>query len=798
MYITYIKTAFRNLIRNPLVSFINIFGLGLSMSVGLMILIRLQDDFGFDRFHPHPERTYRITSEYTKKNGEHWKMASSPLPLQAELARDTNTVERVVNIYPALNGKAKAGAKDINLDAAFTEPSFFKVFGFSLAAGDPVTALQEPNTLVLSHSAAQKFFGEVNPLGKVISMEHGNNFLVTGVLKENPGKSHIDYDAYASYASVAGMEKSKALAVQSNNWYGFNVAYTYVLLKKGVQTSYLAPFLWSIADGLNKSNKEGITAFHMQPLAKITPADSSLDNAIGRGAPWSKILFEIGVALMILLAACFNYTNLTIARSLTRAKEVGLRKIMGAKRYHVFIQYIVESTLLALVALAFAWILLSFIVEYAPFNDGYEFIPSSFRYNFPFILASLGFAVFTGLLAGVAPAWILSAFKPLRILKNLSTAKILGRVSIQKTLIVFQYSLSLVMIIFLFAFYRQFAFLASVDPGFKRDNIVVVPLAGIDPTVAAARIGGLSGVVSVAAMSGRLDQRFSGMYLTPHLDNAGNTIKMKCYYADDHFIPSMKFQWLAGTNFPAHSSDPGEKYIILNEQAALALGFKDYNKAIGQKLWIDDSTRLEITGILKNFNYESAGLPIAPLAFRNKAIVCNYLYITSDGGNKEALTARIANVWKGMSGAPSFDYSWLDEAMEKGYSQRATISLLGYLAFMAVAIATLGLLGLVTYTVEVKRKEISIRKVIGADKRQLILLLSKGFIRLLFIAGLIATPIGYAAGYLFSQSFAQRPAYGPSQAIACFLFLLSIGLFTIISQTGKAAMENPVKSLRTE
>jgi putative ABC transport system permease protein len=768
------------------------------MSVGLMILIRLQDDLGFDRFHPHPARTYRITSEYTKKNGEHWKMASSPLPLRAVLASDTNTIEEAVNIYPALNGNAKAGGKEINLHAAFTGPSFFKVFGFSLAAGDPVTALQMPNTIVISHSTAQKFFGETNPLGKVVSLEHGNNFLVTGVLKENPGKSHLDFDAYASYASVTGMEENGTLSTQTNNWYAFNAAYTYVLLKKGVRDAYLAPFLRSVADHLNRNNKEGHAAFNMQALGKITPADSSLDNEIGRGAPWSKIFFEIGIALMILLAACFNYTNLTIARSLTRAKEVGLRKIMGAKRYHVFAQYIVESTLLAFVALAFAWMLLSFILEYAPFNDGYEFIPSSFRYNFSFILASLGFTVFTGLLAGAAPAWILSAFKPIRVLKNLSTARILGRVSIQKTLIVFQYSLSLVMIIFLFAFYRQFAFLASADPGFKRDNIVVVPLAGIDPTIASARIGGLSGVVSVAAMSSRFDQHFSGMYFTSHLDNTGNSIKMRSYYADDRFIPSLKFQWVAGTNFPAHPSDPRERYIVLNEQAALALGFKDYHKAIGQKLWIDDSTRLEITGILKDFVYENAGIRIAPLAFRYKPVACNYLYITTGNGNKEAVTARIANAWKGLSGSPSFDYSWLDEALDKSNSQKATISLLGYLAFMAVAIAILGLLGLVTYTVEVKRKEISIRKVIGADPRQLILLLSKGFIRLLFLAGLIATPIGYAAGYLFSQNFAQRPAYGPSQAIACFLFLLSIGLFTIISQTAKAAIENPVQHLRTE
>ena len=472
---SYFKIAIRSLVKNRLISFINIFGLGLSMSVGMMIMVRLQDQLSYDRFHPYPERTYRITSSYDKKNGEQWKMASTPLPLNIALIRDINGIENSVNIYPAFNGKATGAGKEMYVDGAFTEPSFFKIFGFSLASGNPETALQMPNTVVISKTTAEKFFGNTNPVGKVITMEKGGNFIITGVLNDVPGKSHINFDAYASYASVAQMEKDKILPENSLNWYAFNTAYTYVLLKKDFTPGTLIQQLKPIADGLNRNNKDGKAAFNVQPVNKITPGSGDLNNNIGSGTSWTKLYFEIGVALIILMAACFNYTNLTVARALTRAKEVGIRKIVGAKRYQVFIQYIVESVLLAFFALALGWLLLSFIIHYAPFNDDYEFIPSAFRYNAVLVFWSLGFAIFTGILAGVSPAWILSGFKPLRVLKNLSTSRIMGKVSVQKALIVFQYSLSLTIIIFLFVFYRQFSFMSASDPGFKKDNVMVLP-----------------------------------------------------------------------------------------------------------------------------------------------------------------------------------------------------------------------------------------------------------------------------------------------------------------------------------
>ena len=794
----YFKIAVRNLLKNRLTSFINIFGLGLSMSVGLMIMIRLQDALSYDKFHPLPDRTYRLTSDYNKKNGEHWQMASTPLPLNTALIKETNSIESVVTIYPALNGKATAEGKEIYIGAAFTEPSFFTIFGFSLAQGNPATALQQPNAIIINKTTAEKFFGSNGAIGKVINMENGTSFIVTGVLNDAPGKSHLNYDAYASYSSIAQIEKDKILPEKSIDWYAFNAAYTYVLLKKGVTKSFLQSKLNTIANELNRNNKDGIAAFHIQSLNKITPGHDYLSNDIGNGGSWMKIYFELGIALLILLAACFNYTNLTIARALTRAREVGIRKIVGAKRSQVFAQYIFESVLLSLLSLCFAWIILSFIIRYAPFNDDYEFIPSAFHYNSTFLSWSVAYAIFTGLIAGSAPAWILSAFTPLRVLKNLSTARILGKVSLQKSLIVFQYSLSLVVIIFLFVFYKQFSFMAHAEPGFKKDNVMIVPIHGMNEKIAAQKIANVSGVKSVSATSAKFGKHFSGMNAPVWLSNKKDALMLNYYYADVTFVPSMKFEVVAGKNFPGASEDSKEQYILLNEKAVHALGFNETYKAVGQKLWLNDTTQAEITGVLKDFNYENAGKAISPLAFRSKNDSYSYLYIGTEGRDKKSLEARVKIALNNSQSLPSVSTSWLDDDLDKSNSQTATISLLGFLGFIALAIATLGLLGLVVYTVEVKGKEISIRKIIGASEKQLVSILSKSFIKLLLIAGLIAMPVGWLLAYIFLQNFSLRTKFGFINVMMCFLFLLIIGLFTIISQTYKAAAANPVRNLRSE
>jgi putative ABC transport system permease protein len=791
MLFNYLKVAFRTLARNRLISFINIFGLGLSMSVGMMVMIRLQDQLSYDNFHPNAGSTYRVLSTYNTNSGERWKMASTALQLNDQLSA-LKGVTRAVNIYPALNGKMTAAGKEFYVNGAFTNPNFFKVFGFTLATGDPSTALSTPYGIVLSKATAQKYFGKQQALGQVITTGHNRNFTVTGVLNEIPGKSHINFDAFASSIVIPQLEAEKVLPEKSKELHAFDAAYTYVTLAPGYNTKGLTADLNSIAYDLNKNIKDGSISFSLQPITSITPGREYLHNDIGGGGSWTKLYFEIGIALIILVAACFNYTNLSIARSLTRAKEVGIRKISGAKRSQIFSQYIIESVLVSMLSLGFAWVLISQIVKYAPFNDSYEFIPSTFTYNGEFVNWTIAFALFTGLLAGASPAWILSSFTPLRILKNLTTARLFGKVSLQKALIVFQYSLSLTIIIFLLAFYRQFSYMGSADPGFRKDNVLVVPLNGLDEKITTQKLSTIPGVQSISAMSSLFSSHFNGLVMPAWLSIKQDAISLNYYYANTDFVRDMGLSLLAGQN----SED--EYKVILNEQAVKALGIKDYENAVGQKFWVNDSTQLEIAAVVKDFKYANAGTPISPLALMRKKNAYSYLYVLVNTTNRKALTDQVKHLLHDATPSQAFDIVWLDNQLEQNNSQKATISLLGYLAFMAMAIASLGLLGLVTYTVQVKEKEISIRKVIGAGSGQLVKMLSQGFIKLIFIAGFIAVPIGFTLSRLFLQNFVDRVSFGIGSVLFCFSILLIIGLTTIISQTYRAATENPAKSLRAE
>jgi len=783
MLLSYIRIALRNIRRNRLISFINIFGLGLSMSVGLMQLVILQDALSYDKFHPYPDHTFRIISEYRQNDGQHWRLASTPVPLRNALAADTADIQQIVTINTSLRGPATAAGTELNLNAAFTEPSFFHVFGFTLSSGDPQTALDHPGSIVLTSTTARRFFGAANPMGKFISFGKKGQYLVTGILTTPPGKSHIDFDAYAS-----------GPAILSNDWGDCLATYTYVMA--GNATT-LKSQLTSIAAGVNKTDKKGSLSFDVQPITKISPSASDIYNDIGRGTAWSKLWTGIDITLLLLIAACFNYTNLTVSRALTRAKEVGVRKINGARRYQIFIQYIVEACITVFLALAFAWFLFSLIIRYAPFNDGYEIIPSSFHYNIPFVGMTLAFALFTGLLAGAAPAWMLSSFRPLRVLKNLTTARLFGSIGLQKTLIVFQYSLSLILVIFLSAFYRQFAYLSSKDRGFKKDNVLVVPLNGADKERVASALAATSGVSSVSGLSNAMTPRYEGARGPGWIDkNQKGQININYFYADRAFIPTMKIDLLAGTNFTA--DDSTERSVIINTKASRLLGFSRPADALGQRLWVNDSTQLTVIGVTTDFIYEGAGRPTDPTAFRNKKGACSYLFIVADASNKKSMTQRLAASWHRVVPQQPFTGSWLDDDIAGMDSQRASLSLLGYLAFMAITIATLGLLGLVIYSVETRRKEVSIRKVIGASQTQLVRLLSRRFVKLLLIAGAIGLPIGGILSFLFQMNFAERPSNGWLAATACYIFLLCIGLITVLSQTYAAARQNPAAALKNE
>ncbi|MBL0740570.1 ABC transporter permease [Chryseolinea lacunae] len=795
MFRNYLVVAWRSLLKHRLFSFINIAGLSLSMAVCMMIMVRTIDFFGYDTFHPNLSQSYRILSRINSAGGDSWRLASTPLPLTDALVPNDQAIAATTSLYPALNTTLVGGVEELPMAGAFTQPSFFRVFGFSLQHGNPQTALNHPYSIVLSNRMATTFFGNVNPLGKTVTLKNFGEFLVTGVLNEPPAKSHFEFDAYVSWSTVAPLEHLGRLSKKSQTWDSFEYGYTYVTLQPHATKAALNNVLNNISRTITKeSTAGGSYAFELQPLASVTPGWDHINNDIARGGSWGKIIAEVSIAFIILISATFNYTNLSIARSLSRTREVGIRKLAGARRTQIFAQYIVEAVVIALGALCFAQVMLEFILEYKPFNDSYEFIPSM-AMNWKVMSCFLLFALVVGFLAGSLPAWILSSFRPVKMLQNVGAQRIMGALTLRKALLVFQFSLSLLVMIFLSTFYRQFSFLASGDNGFQKDNCISIHINPKDRSVIKTALDERSTVQQVAAVSQSFGSRAVSALQLGLPDQ--QKVKVSSYAGDAGVVPVFNLTLVAGANFDKTAEQRGDQ-VLINEAAVKALGLKTNGDAIGKYLQANDSVNLHVAGVLKDFYHEGLGNAIRPMMIRCKPEGYALLTLRVHESKTSAAVKDLENIWKTIYPQHPFVYRWLDRTLEESYSQRATVSLLGFLAFTTLSIAALGLLGLVVYTVETRRKEISIRRVVGAHIVSIIALLSKGYLMLLVVAGCIALPLGYMLSKFFLTNFANQVTLGIGSLVLCFGMLLCLGILLIVPQTYRASIQNPAENLRNE
>lgn len=793
----YLKIAFRNLARNKVFSFINIFGLGLSMAVCLLVIMHVKDQLSYDHFHPHSDRTYRIITHITSREGNNFTLATTPLPLADKLVTDFDLVESFTRIYP-WNGHAQIGVKDLNLRQAFADSNFFRLFGFTLQAGDKRTVLTAPHSIVLSRQTAEKFFGQANPMGQVITLANLGDFRVTGVLNAPAGKSHLEKDAYISMSSVPQLEKTGKLPANLQQWSNITNAYTYLLLKPQAKQQQLSQALSTIGTALAKQSKlagKENFSFAVQPFNKIILSEE-MGFPLGNTGSRGKVLAEIAVAFIILLSACFNYTNLSVARSLKRGKEVGIRKVSGAVRTQVFVQFIVESLITAFLALLLAWVMLH-IITGQDFSreitsaDGLSLDGNTLLWFFLFTL-------FAGLLAGVLPAWALSSFKPVEVLKNLSTVKLFLGNNFRKSLLVGQFTLSLVAIIFTLTFFRQFSYMANADPGFRRDHIITIPITPAGQPVLKHALEQLNGVTSVAAISTIPGKDVTGATRV-RTQPGKEPINMDYYCADAAIFTTMHLPLLAGTTFPhqVDSAQP-ERYVILNERALQPLQLHSPQEAIGKTLWIDDSVQVQVAGVMKNFFHRGMANPYIPLIVRNKPTAFRYLVVSTSTALPASFLASVESTWKKQFRDQPFEGRWLQEEWMERNSASSTVGMLGFLTFITITIACLGLLGMVIYTTETRRKEIGIRKVMGASVATIMTLISSSFLKLLLIAGCIALPIGYLLGFFFLNIFANRIAIGADILLISFAGMLLVALMTIITQIYRVAVANPVHSLRSE
>jgi ABC-type antimicrobial peptide transport system permease subunit len=801
MISSYFKTFKRSLVRNKLFSFINIFGLAVSISVGLLVVALLLDLSSYDDFQVKKDRIYRVVSKNQPNGQAPMDLASTSIKVGKKMRESITGFEDLTIMRNGFYGDAHVGDNYLPLNAYYADEYFFKVFSFPIIKGNPSTALKEPYSLILTEKTSKKLFGDADALGKVVKFDT-INYVVTAVMEDVSKFSHFRFDALVSFSTAEA-----TIGKDDPYFYGWNNIwqnYVYLTLPEDSDSKALQTNLERLSAQENKAMKDQKISVGLQPIKAIA-LGKRLTNANGPTMPPVVIWVLGGLAFVIILSACFNYMNLSIARSLRRAREVGIRKIIGAPTSHIFGQFMSESVFTALLSLIFAFLFFLFLRKQFLGLDSHLSDLVSLELSFKLIVYFLLLAVGVGIVAGFFPAVFFSRINALQVVKDNSKFKVFRHVNIRKALIVVQYTLSLIFIATTIVGFKQYKGFLNFDLGFKTENILNIKLQNNNSDLLVKELKEIPTVqgVSRAAMITSLGsmQGTTIKYIDPK-DGAKDSSMIALNVVDENYLPIHQHKFAAGTNFKLRPKKGEESEIIVNEQVLKRFNIANRNpqKALGEQVMMDNKP-LTIVGVLKDFHYGTMENKIEPVVFLYSTDMpwgsANVKIQTND---LPATMASIEQAWKKIDKVHPIEAEFYDDQIEKAYSQFSVmIKVIGFISFLAICIASLGLFGMVVFTTETRLKEISIRKVLGATEGGLIYLLSKGFIFLLGIAAVIALP----ATYIFFDKFVlTKFAYHSPMQV--FEFLLPLMVLTVLaalligSQTLKAARSNPVKNLKTE
>lgn len=799
----YFTTALRRLKKNKGLTLLNIAGLAIGLAVCLLIVFYVIDETSYDRYNTNGDRIYRVNTD-TKINSSVTSRAIAAPKVAEALRINFPEIERAVRLFPDENIRFKKGDELVlEKKAVYCDSTIFDVFTLPMLEGDPKTALTEPNTIVITERMAEKYFNTTHVLGRVLVTVGDNNTTrnhkITGVIRNMPDQSHFNFDFFESMVSVP---------ISSNtNFTAFYSFSTYVLLKphsdyKVLEAKFPA-FLKKYIDFIDDMEKNGdYIRLNLTPLYDIHLRSNRANELSANGNIQYVYIFS-GVALFILLLACINFMNLSTAHSSTRAKEVGIRKVLGSPRKYLITQFLSESILITvfamLTAILLAWGFLPLFNQISGKN--LSITTGTIVWLLPFVA---GITLVIGILAGAYPAFFLSAFRPIEVLKGKITVGFKGS-ALRSCLVVFQFAISIFLIIGTLVVYNQLNFIQKKSLGFNRQQVLLVKhMNALDNQANTFKqeIRRLPGVVS-ATLSSFLptgDRRWTSYV------SANNSIYQTQFWpVDEDYLHTMGMNLAKGRDFNTQLSSDSSAMII-NQTAASAMGFtvNPIGKAI---VFGTNQKRYHIIGVIKDFNFSSLRDNITPVvmtmmtAFERKkeGDGPDVLGIKVDTDNMPALLTRIENKWKTFSNNQEFDYSFMDEDFDALYraEQRAgKIALL--FTTLAIFIACLGLFGLAAYAAAQRTKEIGIRKVLGANVPGLVALLSANFLKLVIIAFLVAAPLAWLSMEKWLQGFAYR------QGIQWWIFPVAglgailIAMLTISTQFIKAAIAKPVQSLKNE
>jgi len=810
----YLKVAWRNLKKNKIFSFINVFGLAIGLTCCMLISLYLYNELSYDSYHKNVDRLYQLGTIFVKE-GKEERMANTPAPMAKAMQMEFPEIERSTRLmklfsddktllqYSEANGNTKSFYESKGYVA---DSTFFQVLTYRFKEGDPVTALANPNSVVISDAIAKKIFGKESAINKLVHISSSTigdfDFSVKGVFLPSPTPSHIDAEFIMS-ASNARPFFDRANDLASNNMF-----YTYFLVKPGSDAKRLEAKFPAFID---KHAAEGLKAMgfykkqFLTPLKDIHLYANTKTNVTPDGS--RTYLYILGsIALFTLLIACINFMNLSTARSSKRAAEVGVRKVLGAEKSSLIRQFIGESIMMSMIAFVFALIFTKTLLPLFSRLSAKE-ISFSFQEHGILLAGFFVLALLTGLLAGSYPAFYLSSFQPVKVLKG-RISNSLAAISLRKALVVFQFVISAGLIVASVIINDQMQYLRNKDLGFNKDQQIVIPLRSAESkNIYTALKTEIKKDPQIENAGGAL--YYPGIFNPSDMpiykvgENMNSSKRTFMNWVDESFLQTLGIKTLAGRLFSAEFPADTNFRMILNEEAIKRIGFKNAADAVGKNVAIDwqgQTYRWEVIGVVKDFHFVDLHNTIEPYGFQlNNQPQYNYLVAHAKKNNMSSVLQSIRNTWRQLNPNEPFEYSFLNEDFQKNYeADNRLAGIVQNFTIIAILISCLGLFGLATFSAEQRTKEIGVRKVLGASVGNVVGLLSKEFLKLVFIAIVIASPVTWFVMNKWLQDFAYRTNISWLVFVFTAVIAIGIALLTISFQAIKAAIANPVKSLRTE
>jgi putative ABC transport system permease protein len=798
----YLKTAWRNLLRQKLYAFINVLGLAVGLAFCTLIFLYVRDELTFDRFHTMKDRIYRVYQTDFNPDGSAVRNGSwLPIPLGPAMKTDLPEVEEFIRFKqkPCI---VRAGAETVAEEILFADAPIFDVFSFPLLKGDPKTALAGPDMVVISETLARRYFGDKDPIGQHLSIrlkDRFEDFVVTGIAKDLPGNSSIRFDLLAPFPRLMQLD-----AEAVDNWH-WNSYFTYVMLKEGVSQDDVEEKLGTFrekyypneARDLREEGRwsgDGIPVrFHLQSLTDI-----HLNPEIGGDPPPSNPLYSYilgSIALGVLLIACINFMTLAIGRSAGRAREIGVRKVVGAKGRQLKLQFWSEALILSVVALVVSLMLAGFFLPV--FN---QLADKTLHLDLadPAVLLSLsGLVLLTAILAGSYPAILLSSLRPVETLRK--SLKLGGSNVLTRSLLVVQFALSVFLIISTIVILDQLNHIRTKNLGFDKEHVVVIPVQGLDGQrllrLFRNELADFNGIAGVTGINNAFAHGEWGWGFT----YKGEEKEVYVYRVDTDFLEVLKMDLVAGRNFNQSFATDSTHAVIINEAMAREFGWREPVGQVVAGLYEEPSRDPTVIGVVRDINFRSLHLPVQPMMISLSLDRFYFLLARIRPDNMPGALAALGAVWEKAAPDLPFTYTFLDDDLDRQYrAEERWGRIVGYGSFFAILVACLGLFGLAALTVAGRTKEIGIRKVLGASITGVTTLISKRFAGLVLIGVVLAAPAAYLVMNRWLQNFAYRIEIGWSVFFLAGGLALVIALLTVSAQALRAALANPVDALRYE